>query len=192
MTKIGIAIFAAAVLSGPLYGTAEYSAVSNLISELGAQQTRNNFIMIAAFLALGISVAVDGLKNFHRTLVPFICFGIAMVMAGAFPHKPMGQALVYDQTIHMLHGLSATIAGIAITIGLVWRGLTVELLPRMTCFYMALVAMVFPLLMLEYPHYQGIIQRLMYIQLLGWLWFNYPTAWLNIHSADPAQSHRAP
>jgi hypothetical protein len=39
---------------------------------------------------------------------------------------------------------------------------------------MALVALVFPLMMLFFPRHQGLIQRAMYLQVLGWLWFKYP------------------
>ena len=45
-TKVGIIVFALAVLLGPLYTVDEYSIVTNLVSELGAQHTPNNFIMI--------------------------------------------------------------------------------------------------------------------------------------------------
>ena len=42
-TRVGIVVFALAVLLGPLYTVDEYSTVTNLISELGAQHTPNNF-----------------------------------------------------------------------------------------------------------------------------------------------------
>ena len=45
---------------------------------------------------------------------------------------------------------------------------------RMVCFYMAMVAIVFPILMLNIPNYQGLTQRVMYLQILGWLWEKYP------------------
>jgi len=40
---------------------------------------------------------------------------------------------------------------------------------------MAAVAMFFPMLMLFFENYQGLIQRVMYLQVLGWLWMKYPT-----------------
>ncbi|MGI9535971.1 MAG: hypothetical protein ACR2PB_02795, partial [Desulfocapsaceae bacterium] len=65
LTRTGIAIFTMAVVLGPLYTVSEYSVVSNLISELGAQHTQNNFIMFIAFILLGGCIAIDGLRPFR-------------------------------------------------------------------------------------------------------------------------------
>ena len=56
MTKISILLFALIVLLGPIYTVKGYSAISNLISELGAQKTENNYIMIVGFLILVIYI----------------------------------------------------------------------------------------------------------------------------------------
>jgi hypothetical membrane protein len=178
ITRIGIIIFAIAVLFGPIYTVVDYSVVSNLISELGAQHTKNNFIMIIAFFILGGSIAFDGIKNFQISLLPFIVFGLAMAVVGVFPHKPLDPSLEYNQTYQKLHGLIASIAGTAVTVGFIWRGLQTEKRNKLICFYMAIVAIVFPVLMVSFPKYKGIIQRAMYLQILGWLWITYPNTWL--------------
>ena len=59
-SRIGILVFAAAAIAGPWYSVEEHKPVSNLISELGAQNTQNNFVMIGGFLVLGSGIAVDG------------------------------------------------------------------------------------------------------------------------------------
>jgi hypothetical protein len=59
---IGILIFAVAALAGPCYTVEGYSPVSNVISQLGAQNTLNNLIMVAGFLALGIGIVADGIR----------------------------------------------------------------------------------------------------------------------------------
>ena len=53
LTRAGILVFVAAVLAGPWYTVGGYSAVGNLISELAAQHTRGNFIMVPAVGQLG-------------------------------------------------------------------------------------------------------------------------------------------
>lgn len=174
LTRVGIATFTLAVVLGPLYTVAEYSVVSNVISELGAQQTRNNFIMVAAFAVLGGCIAIDGIKTFQRALLPFILFGAAMAVVGLFPHKPLNADLHFNSTIHDIHGIIAGVAGTVITVGFIWQGIRNTGRQRVVCFYLAFVAVVFPVLMLNFPTFQGIIQRVMYFQILGWLWVAYP------------------
>ena len=94
--RVGITIFALAVVFGPIYTVNEYSVVSNLISELGAQHTQNNFIMIIAFVMLGVGIAVDGVRKFRVSLLPFILFGLAMAIVGIFPHKPIDASLNFN------------------------------------------------------------------------------------------------
>lgn len=174
LTRIGIAIFTLAVVFGPLYTVAEYSVVANLISELGAQHTQNNFIMIIAFVILGGGIAIDGVRVFRFALLPFVFFGLVMAIVGMFPHKPLDTTLIYNSTLHTIHGILASVAGTVICIGFIWQGFRNDGWQRMVCFYLAVVAIVFPILMLSFPTFQGIIQRVMYLQILGWLWINYP------------------
>ena len=174
LTRIGISLFAVAVVLGPLYTVPDYSTVSNLISELGAQHTQNNVIMISAFVILGATIALDGIKRFQLPALPFICFGLAMGVVGVFPHKPIDVSVAYNPTYHNLHGIIASVAGTALTIGFIWQGVRMRGGQRLICFYLALVSVLFPVLMLSFPEYQGFIQRLMYIQVLGWLWVKYP------------------
>ena len=174
LTRVGIAIFTLAVVFGPLYTVTEYSVVANLISELGAQHTQNNFIMIIAFAILGAGIVIDGIRTFRAVSLPFILFGVAMAVVGIFPHKPIDTSLIYNPTYHNIHGVIASAAGTVITIGFIWQGFRAHGRRRIVCFYLALVAIVFPLIMLYLPYFQGVIQRVMYLQILGWLWMKYP------------------
>jgi len=174
LTRTGIVIFVLAVVFGPLYTVEKYSVVANSISELGAQQTQDNFIMIIGFVILGGSITLDVMRRFRVLQLPFIVFGLAMAAAGLLPHKPIDASLNYNFTYHNLHGIFASVAGTAITIGLTWQGIRTNGWQRIICFYLALVAVLFPTLMLTMPGYQGIIQRVMYLQILGWMWLKYP------------------
>jgi len=173
-TRVGIVVFAIAVLLGPLYTVDEYSTVANLISELGAQHTPNNFIMICAFIVLGLGILVDGVRKFQIPLLPFILFGLSMAIVGVFPHKPLDSSQGFNAMFHNLHGIVASIAGTAITGGFIWQGFRTHGRQRIICFYMAMIATIFPILMLSIPSHKGIIQRVMYLHILGWLWIKYP------------------
>ena len=181
-TRIGIIIFAIAILLGPIYTVDGYSTVANLVSELGAQQTKNNFIMIIAFIIMGGCIVSDGVRNFHISKIPFIVFGLAMAVVGLFPHRPLDMSISFNSTYHAIHGIIATIAGTAITVGFIWNGFRTNTRKKIVCFYMALVATIFPVLMVSFPENMGAIQRLMYLQILGWTWFEYPKFWLTIQS----------
>ena len=176
LTKVGITIFTLAVVLGPFYTVKDYSITSDLISELGAQHTKNNFIMIAAFAMMGGSIVIDGAKNFKLSLLPFIFFGLFIAVAGVFPHKPLDVSLAYNSTFHALHGIMASISGTAITVGFIWQAFRTRQSQRIICLYMAMVAVLFPVFMISYPDYQGVIQRIMYLQLLGWIWIKYPVS----------------
>jgi hypothetical membrane protein len=173
-TRGGIAVFGVAVLCGPLYTVDSYSVVSNLISELGAQHTPNNFIMVAAFIVLGGGIFFDGMRRLRPDVLPLMLFGLAMTVVGIFPHKPLDSSLSFNVLYHNLHGITASVAGTLITIGFIWQGIRTNGIQRIICFYLAGVALIFPLLMLRFPDYQGLIQRIMYLQILGWMWIYYP------------------
>lgn len=178
-TRVGIIVFALAILLGPLYTAEEYSIISNSVSELGAQHTPNNFIMICAFITFGVGIVLDGVKRFQFPLLPFILFGLAMAIVGVFPHKPVDSSQSFNAIYHNLHGILASIAGTAITVGFIWQGFRTHGRQRIICFYMALIATIFPILMLSIPNYKGIIQRVMYVNILAWLWLKYPVILTN-------------
>jgi len=176
LSRIGIIVFALTVLFGPVFTVKEYSVISNLISELGAQHTKNNFLMIGAFLVLGGLISGDGIRKFRWSNFPFVLFGVFMAVVGLFPHRPLDPSLEYNQLFHDLHGIMASVAGTSLTIGFIWKGfLERNLRERIICFYLALVAIFYPILMLSFPDYQGILQRFMYLQILAWMWFKFPT-----------------
>lgn len=174
-TRLGIAVFAVSVAAGPLYTVPNYSPVANLISELGAQNTPHNYIMVVAFAALGTGIVADGIREFHRALIPFVAFGFFMAIVGFFGHKPINPAVPYTAWIHMAHGGLATAAGICITVGLSWQAVRQPgVARRFTAALLAVASLALPLAMLSFAEYQGAIQRVMYFLVFLWLWIYYP------------------
>ena len=174
-TRLGIAIFAVAVVAGPLYTVPNYSPAANLISELGAQNTPHNYIMVVAFAALGAGIVVDGLRRFHRALIPFVVFGFFMALVGLFGHKPINPGVPYTAWAHAAHGALATAAGISITVGFTWQAFRQPGAGRrLAAALLAVVSLALPLAMLSFPAYQGAIQRVMYFLVFLWLWAYYP------------------
>ncbi|UCH47754.1 MAG: DUF998 domain-containing protein [Betaproteobacteria bacterium] len=174
-TRLGVAIFAAAVVAGPLYTVPGYSPVANLISELGAQNTPRNYIMVVAFAALGAGIVADGVRTFHRALVPFVAFGFFMALVGLFGHKPIHPDIPYVTWAHTAHVGLATAAGISVTVGFAWQAFRQPGAGmRTAAALLAVVSLAMPLAMLAFPAYQGAIQRVMYFLVFLWLWVCYP------------------
>lgn len=184
LTRIGILIFTAAAVAGPSYTVERYSSISDVISLLGAQNTPNNFIMVAGFLALSIGIIVDGVRQFSKPTVPFIAFGLCMGLAGLVAHRPLSPDVAFSLFAHHTHSALATLAGIFITVGLLWQAAR-QSLPRPRAIAIALAALCFglPLCMLAFPGIQGFIQRLMYFLMFIWLWTCYPLT--NLTTKEP-------
>lgn len=174
-TRAGIVLFVLAVAAGPLYTVPGYSAVGNLISELAAQNTPRNILMSGAFVALGVGIAVDGLRPFAPAQAPFIGFGVFMALAGLFGHRPISSGVPYAEWVHTAHSALATAAGISITVAFVWQAVRQpSLVRRAVAAALAVLCLVLPLTMLSFPAVQGAVQRLMYLLVFTWLWLHYP------------------
>ncbi len=175
LTRIGVLFFSVAALAGPLYTVDAYNSIRDVISLLGAQNTQYSFIMVAGFIALSTGIFIDGVRHFSKNAVPFMVFGLCMGLAGVFAHRPLVQNLDSSEIEHQLHSSLATLAGVAITIGVLWNAFrqpspvarTIELVLAGVCLGM-------PLCMLAFEDFQGIIQRVMYVLVFAWFWYRYP------------------
>jgi hypothetical membrane protein len=174
-TRTGILLFSAAVLAGPLYTVDGYSVVQNVVSELGAQNTKNSSVMVAGFLALGVGLAVDGARRFQWPALPFVAFGVFMALAGLFAHKPLAPGVPFNEATHIAHSVLASMAGVAVTVGLLWHGVrTRGTWRRGSAMALGALCVMLPLGMLAMPQYQGLIQRVMYLLVFAWLWACFP------------------
>lgn len=174
-TRIGIAAFVGAVVAGPLYTVPGYSPVAHRVSELAAQNTPRHAIMAAAFVALGGAMLVDARRRPVPAIVPFAAFGLFMALAGLFGHRPITPGVGFEPWRHQLHGLLATLAGIAITLALAWQAWRApQPGERAVAGGIALLCIALPLAMLAWPAVQGLVQRALYAALFAWLWLRYP------------------
>lgn len=174
-TRAAIAFFVVVVALGPLYTAAGYSAASNVISELAAQNTPRNWLMSAAFVALGAAVAFDGARVFRWPLAPFIAFGVAFAAAGLAGHRPITDGVAFVPWVDAVHSVLATLCGVALTVGFGWQAVrAASLARRLQAVVLAAACVGLPLLMLANPQVQGAIQRVMYLGVFAWLWAYYP------------------
>ena len=173
--RIAIIIFLISILAGPLYTVSNYNQVTNTISELGAQNTPHNYIMIIGFVVIGTAIALQSIYNWSLPIAPFFLFGLFIALAGMFPHKPINNEVPFNTLIHSAHSILATISGISLTVGFIWQGVLIRnMRVRFLLFFLAVVCVVFPVLMVLYPGCQGVTQRLMYFQIFTWFWLYFP------------------
>ena len=174
-TRVAITLFVVVAAFGPLYTADGYSPVVNVISELAAQNTPRNYLMAIAFVALGSAVVYDSTKAFHRSLLPFMLFGVAFGAAGLFGHRPISSAVPYTVWLDTAHSALAATSGFALTVGFLWQAVAARSIAhRLFSASLAIVCVALPLLMLNLPQYQGLIQRAMYLFVFSWLWVYYP------------------
>lgn len=186
MTKIGIIIFSIAILAGPFYSVPEYRLVSNTISELGAQQTPHNFFAIFGFLAFGLGIVLDWVRQPSRQTLPFMLFGLSMMIAGIFPHKPLGIGTPYNEVVDSIHSGAATLGGLFITLGFLTESVrTTSNKRRVITLALATLCFFLPLGMFSLPNLQGILQRIMFASVFLWFWFFFPEQFSSTRSTRP-------
>lgn len=174
-TQWGLLVFVAAAAFGPLYTAPGYSVLSNVISELAAQNTPRNAVMALAFVLMGGLVALDGLRPWRAPALPFAVFGVAFAAAGLFGHKPITPGVPYLVWADTVHSQLATVSGVALTVGFGWQAVLRGPWPhRGMAGLLALACVGLPLAMLALPAWQGAIQRLMYLLVFGWLFAFFP------------------
>jgi hypothetical protein len=131
--------------------------------------------MMTAFVIFGGSLILAGIQTFVPANLPIIAFGLFMLLAGVFGHKPITPGIPYQPTIHTIHSMLASTAGICITLAFIWKSFDGDSIGfRLSSAFLAILCIVLPLLMMLFPNVQGLIQRLMYACVFAWLWFFYP------------------
>jgi len=171
LTRFSILITTGTIFFGPLYSETHYSWVTNTISQLGAQSTKNNWIMVVGFLSLGIGLVMDTIRFRAKRMIPFGFFGLFFALAGCFPHQAWIEGRTSSESVHLVHQIMANLSGVAITIGHIIIGVTADTKKeKMVSFFLASTCIVLPLAMFTFSDYTGVIQRVMYGASFVWLW----------------------
>lgn len=155
---------------------ADYSWISNAVSESAAQGIHGAWLARLAFVTYGLaviwlSVSLSGRWGTGARYC-HLMFGIFMVSAAAFSIRSWVPAANFDPTEDLLHSFAATAMGFAYTFGVLLIFLQRpkgEPGGRLFDLLAAVVATVFPLLMLTLPDMHGLIQRVMF--LVSYLWY---------------------
>jgi hypothetical membrane protein len=169
-----LGIFVAIILILPSFSFEGYSITLNSISQLGGQWHPYAWVMnIFGFMLMGLAVVQLYTKIPLVTLskILVMTFGFAMIAVGFFQHEPVAGYGVTNVFEANMHSIIANVMGIAITlfaVSLIFDK-KVSKNYRLIAFMAAAVSSLLSLLMVTFPDYYGLIQRIMFILILSWL-----------------------
>lgn len=171
---IFLALFAS-VLSlalGPLAVPGGYSVVVHTTSEAAAQATPGAWLTRTGFLLFGLGVfCLSAVKRGWPSSARVLhgVFGLLLIAAAVYSHRPFIDGVEYDRVEDMLHSVAATGMGFAFAFGVLvvgWRRI-----PRWKIAdAVALVAATaIPITMMTTAGFDGLLQRGVF--LVAYLWY---------------------
>jgi uncharacterized membrane protein (DUF441 family) len=159
---------------------AGYSWLSQTTSESAAQGVPGAWLARLGFVLFGVSVVGLVACCRHRWGWPAAClhgaFGVLMVAAGVFSHRPWIAGYDVDRVEDLLHSIAASGMGIAFALGVVAAVLAQSGLARsgrrdrmrVLDGVAVMASVVLPLGMSVWPQAEGALQRLMFLVAYSW------------------------
>jgi hypothetical membrane protein len=157
----------------PNFSTPEYSIASNTLSQLGAQNTPNAWIMNLTFVSLGIGSIIAGWRYFEGFAFQrlfLILFGTSLTLAAFFNHAPINILIQYNIQEDGWHSYFIFTNGLTFVILSVTSTFIIDKQQdRLLAACAGLSAIFLSLLMSEAAQAAGIWQRLFFIISFGWM-----------------------
>jgi hypothetical membrane protein len=178
--SIAVFYFVFVILIAHVFAPPEYAWTQNTISDLASQGHANKWIMQAGFVGFGVILTASAVYSWKRNprlsfLFAVAIYGLCIAITGIFCAAPMDLTIAYSTRDADAHSLFATIAGISVTLGILWQSI---LAPNnrergMRVLFLLLVIGFSALFgMAENGGVdigKGIFQRLLYLSGLAWL-----------------------
>ena len=163
----------------PRYSTPEYSIINNTLSQLGAQNTPNAWIMNLTYVSLGISSVIAGWRYFEGFAFQrlfLILFGISLSLAAFFNHAPVNPLIQYEISEDGWHSYFICTTGLTFVILTVSSTFIIENhTDRLLAAGAGLSVILFSVLMTEVAQAAGVWQRFIFIISLGWMIYCFKT-----------------
>jgi hypothetical protein len=157
----------------PFFSVESYSIVSNTTSHLGAQHAPYAWIMNGVFIMLGVATIL--LSFVFKDKQPIsqyllVLFGAALIMTAVFRHRPILSDVEFNVMHDQLHSLSASIVGFSFVLFsfsfLISRA---KKSIKIIAVLLGTAATLLSLMMLFFPEYMGVFQRIMFIGSFFWI-----------------------
>lgn len=151
-----------------------YSILRHTTSHLGAQGSPYAWVMNTVFFLLGvyaICIAI-GSKIPYVQLIGTI-FGLSLLMTGVFQHAPLIEGHAVNIFHDTMHSIFASTTGFSFTLLAIGHAFMTSKMQRYVALTMGLVATIIPILMITFPDYMGLSQRIMFVTAFLWLFFYF-------------------
>lgn len=172
----------------PAYSYDGYSLITNTTSQLGAQASPFAWVMNSAFIVMGVSIILLFTKDLSHQRYELLLrlFALCFILVAIFQHEPGIEGVAYNHTEAMLHSVFATIMGVAISIFAVSKAIQAKITRDRTLAILAFAsASGLSFLMYASPEYAGLLQRTMFISMLGWIGYLPWSSSRDHHVYDP-------
>jgi hypothetical membrane protein len=161
----------------PVYSTPEYSIIRNTLSQLGAQNAPNAWIMNFTFMSLGIGSIIAGWRYFEGFAFQrlfLILSGISLTLAAFFNHAPVNTLIQYKISEDGWHSYFMFTTGLTFVILTVSTAFILEKQTDRLLTTAAGVSVIFlSVLMSEAAGMAGVWQRLFFIISFGWMIYSF-------------------
>ena len=157
-----------------------YDWTQNTVSDLASQGHTYKWIMQTGFIGFGLLLTWGVFFHFNKNrrayfLLFVAVYGLSILMSGIFCTAPVDPSMSYSVSESKLHSMFATIAGIAMSLGIFWQFAVSsnhrERWARFAFFILVIgISGLFGIaenhiLMLD----KGVVQRVLYLVGLAWL-----------------------
>jgi hypothetical protein len=181
---VSIIYFVGVIIIAHFYSQPGYEWSQHTISTLAAQDHANKGIMQAGFIGFGILLNAGLISKFFQIGkinypdVLLMLYGFAILVTGFFCEKPIGETISYSMTEARIHSIFATLAGIALSAGILWYWIAIDSIPEKFFHFVFLLLITGISLSFGLAESgtisigKGIVQRSLYLVSLVWLFFS--------------------
>ena len=126
---IAVAYFIVIIVLAHFFAPAGYDWTQNTISELASQGHTYKWIMQAGLIGFGFILILGAIRYFKRnTQSHFLFFvevyGLSIFLSGIYCTAPIDSSIPFSVEESSLHSLFATVAGISMSLGILWQVFT--------------------------------------------------------------------
>lgn len=129
---LAVLVFTIVILIAHICSVAGYDWRMNTVSDLGSQGYPRKWIMQVGFILFGLILCAGIFRKFsmhtidYATDIPMGLYGLGILISGICCTEPFVDGVKYSAIESSIHSASATFAGIAFSMAILFSGLKAE------------------------------------------------------------------
>lgn len=179
---LAVLYFVAVIVLAHFFVPPTYDWTQNTISDLASQGHTYKWIMQAGFIGFGSLLAASSVYYFWQNKKRYFLwlvagYGFSILITGFFCAAAIDPSIEYSLQEASIHSMFATIAGLCMSLGIIWQ-VVASSTPRerwLRILFLVLVMGISALFGLAENHIveigKGVVQRALYLAGLAWLVF---------------------